>query len=263
MLLVQFLLSLLEMLTKHNLVQKMNPSKLMANCRYVGNGTNRKGASLGIVDISTSAMCLVVVVLTLHTSIHFIPLQPLLQKPLDSPDLIKDLLLCQQTDCLNASQLINLDNTCASASPLIPVVVCNNLYDLSVDSPLDSTVHSLHDDSVTCLPVCQITCLTSDIESSVAGQSKKAVCQSVVSLTCDLNLTVEGIDYGAGAAKSVPINAHRYVPATATMRQKLDTWTLLLKDDFDSEYLLAGVANGFRIISSNVSPTSALCKNYN
>ena len=41
-----------------------------------------------------------------------------------------------------------------------------------------------------------------------------------------------------------------------------DNWVVYLENDFNVEYLLHRVANGFRIISSDIKPPSTLCRNF-
>ena len=165
MFLVRLLLSLLVMLTKHNQVQKMKPSKLLASFPCAGSGTSRMAANSVTVDISINAMCLAVVVLIQLTNILFVPLQLPLQKLSNLNKPIVEHLLSSVADCSNSAPLLGLNDTYASVSTLNPAIE-EGLFDLSVkpfhEVSESSLLHVNEVSNVTCWPVSQATSLCAD-----------------------------------------------------------------------------------------------------
>jgi hypothetical protein len=99
----------------------------------------------------------------------------------------------------------------------------------------------------------------SDLLSTVSATSTTT---TTINDDTSLGSTITNIDTALIHVHDIPRIANGHIPVTSRMTACIDNWTLFLQNDFDAEYLLDGVAHGFRVISADIKPPSTLSKNY-
>jgi hypothetical protein len=262
---------------------------------FVGSGISQRGVSTKNVAIFINVVLRAVVLLTQRGSIIF-ALNPA-HNLLESHTLIPSFNSGELQYFLSGTQLPLVDTQLSDTQcPELKVqlaenvasIVHNPLYNVPfadvpfVDVPLvdtqlsdtqcsefdglpevsNKTVHkSLYDVPIVDVSVCNDPYQTLPVNAglklplfNVCSEGSRLVTQSVVS--------VEQSSMVREPCPAVPRIKAGYIPVTASMTEKLENWKIFLKNDFDSDYLLAGIEHGFHIVSPSVRPVSSACVNY-
>jgi hypothetical protein len=78
----------------------------------------------------------------------------------------------------------------------------------------------------------------------------------------DPSMTVPVVDCSRASVASQYMTPPQPLPAPSPMTLKYDYWKQMLLDDFDKEYLLAGVKNGFKLVDDDIPAVGSIRNNY-